>query len=77
MVMGVMMSRFKKVSMGVTDEQREDIRFIQKALDLPNDASAVATAVCITRVLISRVNNGGRLFVDNADGTRQELRLPR
>ena len=71
------MSEFKQVRMGVAEGQIEDMRFIQREYNLPNEASAVATALAVTRALAERVNKRSRLIVHYADGTRQEFRMPR
>lgn len=69
------MSDFKQVEMGVTESQIKDMDVIQKAYHLPNKASAVATALAVTRTIAERAKHG-RLIIHNDDGTRQELRIP-
>ena len=71
------MSEFKQVRMGVTADQIDDMRFIKQAYNLPNEASAIATALAVTRALAERVSKHSRLILHNADGTRQEFRMPR
>ncbi len=71
------MSDFKQVKMGVTERQLDDMRFIKEVYSLPNEASAVGTALAVTRSLAERVKRRhGRLVLHNNDGTRQEIRIP-
>lgn len=62
--------------MGVTDRQIDDMGYIERAYNLPNKASAVGTALAVTRALAERANGRSRLVIHNDDGTRQEIRLP-
>lgn len=71
------MSDYKQVRMGVTERQLDDMRFIKEVYRLPNEASAVGTALAVTRAIAERVKRQhGRLVLHNDDGTRQEIRIP-
>ena len=71
------MSDFKQVKMGVTTRQLDDMRFIKEVYRLPNEASAVGTALAVTRAIAERVKKRhGRLVLHNNDGTQQEIRIP-
>ncbi len=71
------MSDFKQVRLGVTERQLDDMRFIKEVYSLPNEASAVGTALAVTRAIAERIKRQhGRLVLHNDDGTRQEIRIP-
>ena len=70
------MAEFKKVAMGVTQRQIDDMEFIERAYGLESRASAVGTALAITRAIAERVDDRSRLVLHKADGTRQEIQLP-
>ena len=70
------MADLMPVKMRVRPRDLDDLQYIRRAYDLPNDATAAAAAISIARIVAERVHGRNRLMVHNSDGSMTEIRIP-
>ena len=71
------MNAIKKVTMGLTERDNENVEFVAKELHSRSKASAVSSSLSLARALLEAEDRGGKILIENKDGTFQELVMPR
>lgn len=64
------------VQMNISDNTLNKVQRLQELGDLPNRTTAIKLAVDVIDVLASTLHKGGRIYIVNADGQKQELLVP-
>lgn len=64
------------VQMNVSDKTLQKVQRIQEMGDLPNRTTAIKLAVDVIDVLASTLDQGGKVYIVNAEGKEQELLVP-
>lgn len=64
------------VQMNISDNTLNKVQRIQEMGDLPNRTTAIKLAVDVIDVLASTLSKGGKIYIVNADGQKQELLVP-
>lgn len=64
------------VQMNISDKTLHKVQRIQELGDLPNRTTAIKLAVDVIDVLASTLNKGGKVYIVNEKGDRQELLVP-
>ncbi len=70
------MSAKHLVQMNISDNTLNKVQRLQKLGDLPNRTTAIKLAVDVIDVLASSLQKGGKIYIVNANGQRQELLVP-
>jgi hypothetical protein len=64
------------VQMNISDQTLHKMHRLQEMGDLPNRTTAIKLAVDVVDVLASTLNQGGKIYIVNANGEQQELLVP-